>query len=150
MICIGCDPGKKGAVCVLSEQGIEVLSPLANTEFFLAIDKAKYLSELKMERIVCCIEKVHAMPKQGSVSMFTFGEGYGWLKGVMNTMGIPFQEIPPQTWKKEFGLNSDKQKSVEVAKQLFPNAKLIPDGCKKEQDGLAEALLMAEYARRKL
>ena len=82
--------------------------------------------------------------------MFTFGEGFGWLKGVLDAYEISYQEVPPQTWKKEFGLNSKKEKSIEVCQQLFPDANLVPHGCQKEHDGIAEALLMAEYARRKL
>lgn len=89
------------------------------------------------------------MPKQGSVSMFTFGENYGWLKGVLDMAEISYQEIAPQTWKKEFNLNSDKAKSIEVARQLFPKVNFTPAGCRKPSDGMAEALLMAEYARRK-
>ena len=43
----------------------------------------------------------------------------------------------------------DKQDSITVCKRLFPDANLFrTDKCKKEHDGMAEALLMAEYARR--
>lgn len=142
------DPGKSGALAVIEDEKLVGV---------IGFDKQKYLDTLKGigmnpkgHKVMCCIEKVHAMPKQGSVSMFTFGENFGWLKGVLDAIGIPYQEIPPQTWKKEFGLNSEKARSVEVCKQLFPEARLIPEGCRKEQDGLAEAALMALYAQRRL
>jgi len=151
MYYIGLDPGSRsGAFAILrSTHGRTDLQ--AHGDF----DKASIVSLFSAiahmpEGAICCLEKVHAMPKQGSVSMFTFGENYGWLKGVLDAFHIPFQEIPPQTWKKEFGLNSDKVKSVEVCRQLFPNAELTPPNCRKPHDGIAEALLMAEYARRKL
>lgn len=144
MLYLGIDPGRKGGVCVLEDDKIVYLDALTKGNFFAAVDLCSSYGDM-----IACLEKVHAMPKQGSVSMFTFGEGYGWLKGVMDSQQIRYQEIPPQTWKKEFNLNSDKNKSVEVAKQLYPDAELIPEGCRKPSDGLAEALLMAVYARRK-
>lgn len=145
MMFMGIDPGKKGAVAVLEEGRILYLMPLTKPNFFEAVDLSTEYGD-----IIACLERVHAMPKQGAVSMFTFGEGYGWLKGVLDSEQIRYQEIAPQAWKREFGLNSDKQKSIEVAKQLFPEVSLFLPGGRKEQDGLAEALLMAEYARRKL
>jgi hypothetical protein len=51
----------------------------------------------------------------------------------------------------EFRLNSDKENSIEVCKKLFPQVNLLATPrCKKEHDGIAEALLMAEYTRRNL
>jgi hypothetical protein len=39
---------------------------------------------------------------------------------------------------------------VEVAKRLFPGVNLLPsDRCRKESDGMSDALLICEYARRK-
>ena len=70
---------------------------------------------------------------------------------MLQSFEIPYQLIPPQTWKKEFSLNKSKEKSIDVCKRLFPGVKLLATPrCKKEHDGMAEALLMAEYARRKL
>lgn len=146
MYYLGIDPGRKGGFAVLNDTQIETYQALDKQSFI----NACYFLSRKQEKTRCCIEKVHAMPKQGAVSMFTFGEGFGWLKGVLDAFEISYQEIPPQTWKKEFGLNSKKELSIEVAKQLFPEANLVPHGSKKESDGIAESLLMAEYARRKL
>lgn len=146
MYYLGIDCGAKGGFAILNGAEIEYYSAFDKREFLNAV----YSLSKKQEKTRCCIEKVHAMPKQGSVSMFTFGESYGWLKGVLDAYEISYQEVPPQTWKKEFGLNSKKQLSIEVAQQLFPDANLVPRGCKKAHDGIAESLLIAEYARRKL
>ena len=150
MYYIGLDPGKSGAFAILrSTHGRTDLQ--AHGDFDKASIVSLFAAVAHMpEGAICCLEKVHAMPKQGSVSMFSFGENYGWLKGVLDACRIPFQEIPPQTWKKEFGLNSDKVKSIEVCRQLFPNAELIPPNCRKPHDGIAEAILMAVYAQRKM
>ena len=146
MYYLGIDPGRKGGFAILHDNVIEFYSVFDKQSFL----NAMYSLSRKQEKTRCCLEKVHAMPKQGAVSMFTFGEGFGWLKGVLDAYEISYQEIPPQTWKKEFNLNSKKELSIDVARQLFPGANLVPHGSQKAHDGIAEALIMAEYARRKL
>ena len=90
------------------------------------------------------------MHGQGVTSMFNFGKSAGFIEGVLRAYNIPFQLVPPKTWKKEFSLGSDKAQSIEVCKRLFPKVNLLrTDKCRKEHDGMAEALLMAEYGRRK-
>jgi crossover junction endodeoxyribonuclease RuvC len=149
MIYLGIDPGKRGAVAYMMETpGGNFVTNAVPMEQALFTLKALASTG---KPIRACIEKVHAMPKQGVTSTFTFGAGYGWLKGVMDALGISYQEIPPEKWKKEFGLNTDKQKSIAVCRQLFPEADLRPsERSRVDNDGMAEALLMAEYARRKL
>lgn len=91
------------------------------------------------------------MPKQGVTSTFTFGVGFGYIKGMLEAFEIPYQEISPQKWKKEFGLTNDKAKSIEVCKRLFPAVSLRPtEKSRVNNDGMAEAVLMAEFARRKM
>lgn len=146
MIYIGLDPGKAGGFAAILDGCL--------IDHFL-MDREQILKSIRTynkwgNRMRCCLEKVHAMPKQGSVSMFNFGEGYGWLKGVLDACEIPYQEISPQIWKKEYSLNSDKNQSIEVCRQLFPDARLVAPGHRTPSDGIAEAILMAEYARRKL
>ena len=142
---IGIDPGKSGALAIIHPQGGITTLPF---------DAARYvavLNALKGRAIICCVEKVGAMPGQGVVSMFNFGHNLGFIEGVLQANGIPYQLVPPQTWKKEFSLSSDKAKSIEVCQKLFPNVSLLATPrCRKPSDGIAEAILMAEYARRKL
>lgn len=145
MIYLGVDPGKNGGLAAIKDGILLTAIPMGRDEV---------LHELRMfkewgDGFRCCIEKVHAMPHQGSVSMFTFGENYGWLKGVFDAYRIPYQEVTPQKWKKEFSLGRDKKQSIEVCKQLFPGINLRPIGKRVDHDGMAEAALMAEYARRK-
>ena len=99
----------------------------------------------------CCVEQVSAMPGQGVTSMFNFGKGFGWILGTLEAYSVPYELIRPQKWKKEFSVTSDKNTSIEVCKRLFPHVSLLPtERCKKDNDGMAEALLLAEYARRKM
>ncbi|MBR4856556.1 MAG: hypothetical protein IKU94_08035 [Bacteroidaceae bacterium] len=99
---------------------------------------------------MCCIEAVHSITGQGIASSFRFGVSYGWLLGMLDSIGIPYQPITPQKWKKEFGLTSDKAQSVEVCKRLYPDVNLLrTERSRKEDDNCAEAVLLATYAMRK-
>ena len=83
--------------------------------------------------------------------MFNFGMNFGWIQGVLQAYGIPYELIRPQKWKKEFSITGDKNSSIAVCKRLFPTVSLLPtEKCRKDNDGMAEALLLAEFARRKL
>ena len=151
MIYIGIDPGKNGGYAIIaeSETGKAVFAYPWDDMFF-AMEMASIMQR-KAEGIVAAVEKVGAMPGQGVTSMFSFGKNAGFIEGVLTALGIPYQLIPPKKWKGEFGLNSDKAASVAVCKRLFPDVDLRPTSrCRKDSDGMAEALLMAEYARRKL
>lgn len=142
---IGIDPGKMGGFAIIYGDGKFVCHPWDNETFI------EELTLINDERCVACVERVGAMRGQGVTSMFSFGKSAGFIEGVLTALKIPYQLIMPRTWKAEFGLNSDKAKSIEVCKRLFPNARLLrTDKCRTEHDGMAESLLMAEYARRKL
>jgi len=146
MIYAGIDPGKKGGLSIIFEDGEIRCVPLSHGSL---ISYCKAFSGLLDVRF--CLEAVHAMPKQGVRSTFTFGEEFGYIKGVLEAYGISYQEIPPERWKKEFGLNTDKKKSIEVCKALFPSVNLLAtERSRVEHDGMAESLLLAEYGRRKL
>lgn len=147
MIYIGIDPGAKGAMALLDDN--------ARLPEIIPFNKEEYIDRLRLifyeeAECICCIESVHALPRQGVASTWAFGQSYGWLLGMLDTLCIPYQPITPQKWKKEFGLNSDKAKSVEVCKQLFPGIKLLrTDRSRKEDDNIAEAVLLSLYAKRK-
>lgn len=150
---VGIDPGQKGGMAYILDIGDETYErvlPYSDENLLnFAAEVRVYMKEV--QATVTCLEKVGAMPGQGVTSMFTFGRGYGFIEGVLQALSIPYQLIPPQTWKKEFSLNTDKQKSIQVCKRLFPEISLLAsERCRKDHDGMAEALLMAVYAKRKL
>ena len=145
MIYVGVDPGKKGGYAVIDGDAVDVF-PWDDSSFIDNMADA-----VNCGTCVACVEKVGAMHGQGVTSMFTFGKSAGFIEGVLAALGIGYQLIPPKTWKAEFGLNSDKADSIAVCKRLFPGVNLLAtDKCRKDSDGMAEALLMAEYARRKM
>ena len=150
MIYIGVDPGQKGGYTVIAktETGQAVFAYPWDDSFF-AMEMAS-LMQMKEHGIVAAVEKVGARPGQGTVSMFNFGKSAGYIEGVLSALGIPYQLVPPNKWKKEFSLiGQDKQASIVTCRKLFPELDLKrTERCRTDSDGKAEATLLAEYARR--
>ena len=149
MIWVGVDPGAKGGYAIIAE------SETGRSAFAYPWDDRFFATEMvaltsKAVDIVAAIEKVGAMPGQGVTSMFNFGKSAGFIEGVFTALGIPYQLVPPATWKREFSLiGKDKRASIEVCKRLFPNVDLKrTERCRTESDGCAESLLLALYAQR--
>lgn len=146
MIYIGIDPGVSGALAVISEgreAKVMTWEPNAYIAAFRAISASTECS-------IACLEKVSAMPKQGVTSMFNFGENFGYIRGLLEANGIPYELVTPKKWQKEFSV-TDKNGSIEVCKRLFPGVNLRrTEKCRNDHDGMSDALLMAEYARRRL
>lgn len=147
-IYIGLDPGKKGAMAIMG------YSNTTGERYMMKIipfDPQEYIKTLKQfNGATVCIEQVHSLPREGVKSVWSFGQTYGWLLGVLDAVGLSYQTVPPNLWKKDFSLlRTEKKQSIEVCKRLFPNANLKrTERCKKDCSDFAEALLLAEYARR--
>ena len=141
----GIDPGKKGVLSLIFEDGTTQSVPFDRDAYRARLT---WLSENGYD-IFCVLERVSAMPGQGTVSMFSFGENYGWIQGVLETLRIPYELVTPQKWKKAFSVTSDKNTSIMVAKRLFPNAQLLrTPRSRVNDDGVAESLLLGLYAKR--
>lgn len=146
MIYIGIDPGKKGALA-----GIDTEAPAPFAVPFSERGYLDVLRDIDPGKSIVALEKVAAMPGQGVTSMFNFGCGFGWIQGILEALRFPYELVPPQRWKKAFGVTSDKHTSIRAAQRLFPGVSLLASPrCRIENDGMAEALLLAEYARRNL
>ena len=134
---IGIDPGKSGGIAVYTE-GLMQCWAMPETE----ADIAQLLRDYGMSGSFCLIEKVHSMPGQGVKSMFTFGRGYGFLRGVLTAQRTPFDDIAPSTWQKALGCltKGDKNVTKQKAQQLFPDLHITHK--------TADAVLICEYGRR--
>lgn len=153
---LGIDPGLGGAFAIVDiSGGVRYASP-----FSLLVENHKKVLDCKdlylqitkfTSRInTCAIEQVHAMPKQGVVSTFSFGRGFGSLICLLDVLYIPFEQVTSQRWKRKlFGYTTpDKKKSIEFAKSLENGSKyLIPERRRTEHDGVADAICLAEYCR---
>ena len=145
----GIDPGQKGGIGIIGTTAEAF--PMPDTEQ----DIIKRLENIRKNapEMVVILEKAQAMPKQGIASTGKYMEGYGFIKGALVAMKIPFHEIRPAVWKKEIlsgeADKKDKGTSIRVCERIFPEVDLILPRCRKPHDGMAEALLIAEYGRRK-
>ena len=178
MIFVAIDPGLSGAVAALDENGniialqetptLLVKKGKKNRHVYVPSAMKCLLEPLKQISLVCIternpltqlpitdgdyepvlltLENVHAMPGQGVTSMFSMGRGLGLWEGIAITLGFPLQYVEPVVWKRAMQIptGSGKGASVVRAAQLFPTAGLRY----KNEDGKADALLIAEYARR--
>jgi crossover junction endodeoxyribonuclease RuvC len=154
MIFAGIDPGKDGAVAAVDASGIVMLcdAPTLNVE---GSRRRRYDERRMAEALRACgvgvlvaIERQQAMPGQGVSSTFSTGEGFGLWKGICAGLGLIYVVVSPQVWQREMrGAAKGKAASVRVARALYPLAELeTPRG--RVIDGRADALLIAEWARR--
>ena len=127
MFVLGIDPGQRGAIAVLSDSRTGVIFGMPQTEK----DICELLLDIKdkYSPIMCYIEDVHAMPKQGVSSTFKFGRNYGFLRGVLTALKIPFDGISPVTWQRKirFSSKGNKKLAKQKAQNLFPSIEGITD-----------------------
>lgn len=138
MLIIGIDPGKSGGIAILYPDIAPIVTKLDCTE----TDVRSWLMGNMEGKCFGYIESVHSMPKQGVASSFKFGQSYGFLRGLLVGIGIPFEEVTPQKWQKAMGCmtKGDKNVTKSKAQQLFPGVNVT--------HAIADALLIAEYGRR--
>lgn len=138
---IGIDPGKSGALCALDGKEITFID--FKTKGLLGYKE--FLNSKAVE--VVALEKVHAMKGQGVVSMFSFGENYGSIQGMLLALEIPCILVSPQTWQKALNIpkKSDKKNIASIINTLYPTADLygIRGGL---LDGRSDSLCLAHYA----
>jgi len=159
MLICGVDPGKKGGMVILDGSG----SIVAKATMFLVnkteFDPVAYSAFLKNDRYSVdhvLVEKVSAMPGNGNVSMFTFGQAFMFCQLVPKMLQIPITLVTPQMWQKVMHVGIEKtiepkKRSLIAACRLFPNLDLrASERCSVQHDGLVDALLLAEWGRRSL
>src|SRR4249919_1260736 len=148
---LGVDPGAGGALAMLDTD----LAALVVCDMPVAVVRVgkaqrRQISEIWLadtlklyEPDQAFIERVHALPKQGVTSSFTFGMAYGMVRGVLAALSVPITLVTPQEWKRSFRLGPDKNEARIVAARLFPaNA---ANFTRVRDDGRAEAALLALF-----
>jgi len=158
----GVDPGHDGAIAIVDQNGKVVdLRPMPlitgkdRDEFDLpAICDALIGLHPDKTRFVT-VERSQPLPKGmgGGIANFARGvaRGFAWM---LTALRIPYQLVSPQTWQREMHTGTmgedTKQKSIVAAQRLFPGVSLIRTArSKKAHDGFADALLLAEFGRRR-
>lgn len=151
MIYVGIDPGKAGALAMLDQYGQLVQAlvvPTIGKDYDLNGMVAPLLYRAGEIR-AAALEHVGAMPGQGVTSMFSFGRGLGLWEGALAALEIPYELVKPGRWMSIVGgLPKDKAERkarlVRAAGSRWPTAPLA----RKKDWGIADALWIAEWARR--
>jgi crossover junction endodeoxyribonuclease RuvC len=156
MIWLGVDPGKSGGLASIDDKGHTEAFPMPIAGGEIAAHALGVWACGHTIRhdssVLAIVEKVHAMPKQGVSSTFTFGVGYGKVLGVLGALGIRTHLVSPPAWKKLIlaDLPHDKDGAIAWCNRAFPRQALVLPGCRKPHDGMADALCLAEWGRRTL
>lgn len=147
---IGIDPGITGAIAFIHTNWskVEDIPVMANGKGKTKVKNkvngsalAEMLTNYDLKTATVYLERVSSMPGQGVASMFSMGDTFGCIRGVCAALGLPIEIITPQSWKKHYGLGSDKEVVRAKAIELFPKAPLS----RKKDHNRAEALLIAMY-----
>lgn len=140
MTYLGIDPGKTGALTVLSETGnIVNISPFDGMTEKDLYREIKHWGGMDSRAM---LERVHAMPFMGVASMFTFGQQYGMLIALLFATKTPFEYVNPAVWQKSLKCLSkgDKNVTKSAAERLYPMQKFTHQ--------TADATLIATYGYR--
>jgi crossover junction endodeoxyribonuclease RuvC len=145
----GIDPGITGAVALWDDsvQALKVWDmPI------LKVRGKSILNEPELVQVLTAmtnpdhvyVEQVHAMPKQGTVSMFSFGMSYGIVKGILAALDLPTTYVTPQSWQKRMQVpKGGKDASRSRALQLLPRyAQLFS---RVRDNGRSDAALIALF-----
>lgn len=158
------DVGKDGAIVMLENKDIvlKLVIPTIGNQIDLS-EIRNILSTYKGNNIHIVIEDVHAIFGASAKATFNFGWSLGILEGLLSGIGIAYTKVAPKVWQKEMWQGvptiyktgkktvDTKATSLLAAKRLFPNVDLRKsERAEKAHDGIVDALLMAEYCRRKL
>jgi len=154
---IGVDPGLSGGIAVLSFGG-EVESVSITPTIAVGKSRREYDIGAMRDLIkdsgakVAFIESQSARPGQGVSSTFKTGYGYGIWVALIISCEVSLNIVAPRTWTSKMlsGVPGDgKDRNILGAKRLFPSTDLRKsERARKPHDGLADALLIAEYGRR--
>lgn len=147
---VGIDPGAKGAIAVLGDDGSTSIMDMPTLEELMK--KTTGLRGGTGDRYRVAIEMVHPLPGQSCIASFTYGENFLLAKLIGMCYNIHPVMVSPQRWKKHYGLKKEsnetkaeyKRKSVDKARELFPKA---AESLKYSKDGRAEALLIANWLK---
>jgi len=166
VIVVGVDPGKWGAIAVIAPTvdapllyPMPVIRSTNGRDEYNEAEIARLLGGALagQKGVTVFLEKGQPLPPKmgGTVANFQRGYARGLFVGILTALRIPYELVAPRVWQREMhgGTSGDdlKQRSIIAAQRLFPGVSLLRTVLsRKPDDGLAEALLIAEWGRRKL
>lgn len=162
-IYIGVDIGKSGAIAVMHNTTILTYPmPKIGTELdYQSLNSLLRGFSSNDEKPYVVFEKLGVIFGSGKSTAFSMGEQSGALEALCIANQLPYTKVRAVDWQKQMfqgvtqidkpGSNKKDTKAMALVavKRIFPDLKLtFGDRATKPHDGLVDAVLMAEYARR--
>ncbi len=165
-IYIGIDPGKTGAITIMqtspddevrlleihkmpdTEQDIMILFRKTRQDQVINnLEKIINDVDFPVKNMKCILEAQHAFPGMGAGAQWTFAQHYGFLRGVLVSLQIPFIEVSPQKWMGYFGFKREKDEDkkkhklriLQKAQNLYPHSSVNLQ--------TADSLMICEFLR---
>ena len=149
---LGIDVGQNGGLSLLDKHRNIIIKRVMPINHEKELDTKSLINLIKNNDVKAVfIEKVHAMPNQGVVSMFTFGKHFGEILGTIKTLGIPYHLVRPREWQAYAHKDVDKrlkpkEKSLLAVKKFYPDIDFRKsERAKVDHDGIVDATLIALY-----
>ena len=148
MIYLGLDPGLSGSIVWINSQATvcytKRFKDITDKELSILMGEIRAMNK----NCVAILERVHAFPGMGVSTVWKFAQNYGMLQGLLMAHNIPFKLVTPQVWMGWYGMKKDKGESKvawkrrlrQKAQELFPTVDVKAE--------TADAILIAEYARK--
>ncbi len=157
MIIVGIDPGLTGAVAAVDSAGRCTVEDMPTVDLPGAGLVRRRVDGLALARMLrnmvpaghAClvvIEDVQAMGGSAVQTMGSMMRSVGSTEAAVEILRMPIKRALPRTWKKFYGLASEKADSLRIARELYPTAPLKL----AKHHNRAEALLLAHYGQAKL
>lgn len=156
---LGIDPGLTGGIAVIDENFNLVdcfRMPVKDIGGKNKVDAGALFALLSKFKIyMAVLELVGTRPAEGPVGAFSFGDGYGAVRAVLECLGIPYRLERPQAWRGGQSLTGlSKEQIGEIAFELFRTdeiyrgKRLKKDGTRGCNDGISDALMIAKFGVR--
>lgn len=148
---IGIDPGLSGGVAVIDASTKEAQAwPMPTHPDTGTVDERalwNILIEYPRKETAVWVEKAQAAPRQGVVSMFNYGVGFGIVLATTRLLYGDVRLVRPTVWKKTLGLSGQpgKESTILFVEQRYPDVNLVRPRCRKPHDGMADAICIAHY-----
>ena len=95
---------------------------------------------------IALTEQLTPRPFNSRVSVMSLGDSGGAIRGLIESLGLYHQVIPPAVWKKALGVSADKETSKALFKELVNNNSLSINKVEKYIDhNKIESILIAYY-----
>jgi hypothetical protein len=157
---IGFDPGKTGhGVMIQGNQVTKFRFPVIGKEYDLQ-GMLDIFSNFDKTNCHVVIEDVKALQKPFQAGNWSLSRGKTILEVACMCYGLPHTLVHSKTWQKEIwqgvpqmkkdGATDTKNMTLVAIKRLFPEMDLrVSERATKPDEGVVDALALAEYCRRK-